>query len=71
VPPIHQPLPQPVIPITPEMHVKDVGGEPVVEVSWDDYIEFSKYLQDIKRYLAEQKIMICDYRKDLNEEYCK
>lgn len=71
MPPIHQPLPQPVTPINPDLYVKDIEGEPVVQLSWYDYIEMAKFFEDIKRYLAESKVLICDYRKDLKEDYCK
>ncbi len=53
------------------MNVKSIDGEPVVELSWDNYIEMSKFFEDIKRYLLEQKQLVCEYRKDLNEDYCK
>jgi hypothetical protein len=57
--------------ISPELSIKDVDNSPVVEMSWDDYIEMSKFFEDLKRYLLEQKVLICEYRKDLNEDYCK
>lgn len=70
-PKLHPPLPAQVEPVDVELKVDTIDGKPMVLMSWEDSQKFRVWLADIKRYTLESKIIMCYYRKELNEERCK
>lgn len=70
-PAVHPTLPAQVEPVDVELKVDTINGKPMVMMSWEDSQKFRVWLADIKRYTLESKIIMCYYRKELNEERCK
>lgn len=70
-PKIHPTLPAQVEPVDIDLKVSTIEGKPMVMMSWEDSQKFRVWLADIKRYTLESKLIMCYYRKELNEERCK
>lgn len=70
-PKLHPPLPAPVEKVDINLKVNTIEGKPIVMMSWEDSQKFRVWLADIKRYTLESKLIMCYYRKELNEERCK
>lgn len=70
-PVIHPSLPAQVEPVDIDLKVNTIDGKPMVMMSWEDSQKFRVWLADIKRYTLESKLIMCYYRKELNEERCK
>lgn len=68
---VHPPLPDPVEPIPIEWRIDSEGDKARVSLSWEDSQKIKIWLEDIKRYTLESKVIMCYYRKDLKEERCK
>jgi hypothetical protein len=62
----------PITPIEPNFKIiKTSAPDAVVALDWEEYLELAKFMADVKRYMEETKILVCNYRKSLNETYCK
>lgn len=70
-PKLHPPLPTPIEKVDIDLKVNTIEGKPMVMMSWEDSQKFRVWLADIKRYALESKLIMCYYRKELNEERCK
>lgn len=70
-PKLHPPLPAPIEKVDIDLNVDTIDGKPRVSMSWEDSQKFRVWLADIKRYTLESKLILCYYRKELNEERCK
>lgn len=68
---LHPPPPDPVEPISLDWKIEVVENKARVYLSWEDAQKFRMWLEDFKRYTRESKVIMCYYRKDLNEERCK
>lgn len=68
---VHPPLPQQVDPVAIEWRIDTEGDKARVSLSWEDSQKLKIWLEDIKRYTLESKVIMCYYRKDLNEERCQ
>ena len=42
----------------------------VIGLEYDQSIDFKIFLEEIKRYIGESNVILCSYRKDLNERGC-
>tara|TARA_Y100000034_G_scaffold34222_1_gene41934 strand:- start:10963 stop:11136 length:174 start_codon:yes stop_codon:yes gene_type:complete len=42
----------------------------IVGMSWADYLVLGAYFQEIKAKFSEYNILMCYYRKDLEEDIC-
>lgn len=51
--------------------VKVIDGKAWVGMPFEDSQEFRIWLNDVKRYVHDQKTMICYYRQELKEDKCK
>ena len=52
--------------------VVNINGEPWVGMPFEDFqIKFRPWMNDITRYIADQKSMICYYRAPLKEPKCE
>lgn len=70
-PALHPTLPAPVEPVDIDLKVDTIRGKAMVMMSWEDSQKLRIWLADIKRYTLESKVIMCYYRKELNEERCK
>lgn len=68
---IHPPLPEPIDPIPIEWRVDAEDGKARVSLSWEDSQKFKIWLEDVKRYTLESKVLMCYYRQELDEDRCK
>lgn len=66
----HPPLPAPIEVPNIALKVVRVDNKPMVAVSWEDSQKLGVFLGDVKRYLKETRVVMCNYRKDLKEERC-
>lgn len=64
---IHPSLPVPVITKKFSWDVLIKDDDVYVGLLYNDSLEFRLYLEDIKRYIQQQKLLLCFYRKELNE----
>lgn len=86
VKPIHPPLPIPLSEpdVFPKAYNYDVlksitseyekgGTSPplIVGYSWEQYLTFGQFMQEINKKFKEYMILICNYRKDLKEKECE
>ncbi|WCZ66330.1 hypothetical protein [Yersinia phage MHG19] len=62
--------PTPVQSYSTEWKVIIVDGQAYMALPYGESQEFRIWLEDVKRYVKDQKGMICYYRKDLREEKC-
>jgi hypothetical protein len=74
----HPELPNPVEPykfnffvITEDNIDKFAGQDVFVAIEYKQTLEFRKFLEDMKRFMLEANGVICYYREDLQETFCK
>lgn len=54
-----------------QWEVKVIDGQAWVGMPFEASQEFRIWLNDVKRYVHDQKGMLCYYRSELKEERCK
>lgn len=68
---IHPELPSPVNPYKFDWRVVVIDERTViVGLDYDDSIDFKIFLEDVKRYMKETNVILCSYRRELNEPRC-
>lgn len=67
----HPQRPLPVQKVSIKWQVFNINENTYIALSYNDSIEFRKLLEDMKRYILEQKEMLCFYRKSLKETVCE
>ncbi|MDX1532654.1 MAG: hypothetical protein R3230_00450 [Nitrosopumilaceae archaeon] len=75
----HPDLPNPVQPYTFDFKVitnenKETiinDGDVYLAIDYNDSLLFRQFLEDMKRYILESGVVICYYRSELEENFCK
>lgn len=47
------------------------GRNTYVALTWQDYLSLGQNMQQIMVYIKSDRVLLCYYRKDLNEAKCK
>lgn len=68
---LHPLWPESIVEYNQKWQVKVIDGNPWVGMPFEDSQEFRIWLNDVKRYVHDQKTMICYYRSGLKEEKCQ
>lgn len=68
---LHPPWPESIVEYNQKWQVKVIDGNPWVGMPFEDSQEFRIWLNDVKRYVHDQKTMLCYYRSGLKEEKCQ
>ena len=68
---LHPAWPESIVEYNQKWQVKVIDGNPWVGMPFEDSQEFRIWLNDVKRYVHDQKTMICYYRSGLKEEKCQ
>ncbi|AWD91978.1 Rz-like spanin [Enterobacteria phage vB_EcoM_IME341] len=68
---LHPSWPQPIAEHNVKWQVKVIDGKAWVGMPFEDSQEHRIWLNDVKRYVQDQKSMLCYYRSGLKEEKCK
>ncbi|UYE94937.1 hypothetical protein [Escherichia phage vB_EcoM-pJBB] len=68
---LHPSWPTPISEYNQKWQVKVINGNPWVGMPFEDSQEFRIWLNDVKRYVHDQKTMLCYYRSGLKEEKCQ
>lgn len=68
---LHPQWPESIVEYNQKWQVKVIDGNPWVGMPFEDSQEFRIWLNDVKRYVHDQKTMLCYYRSGLKEEKCQ
>ncbi|AHV82923.1 hypothetical protein PhAPEC2_214 [Escherichia phage vB_EcoM_PhAPEC2] len=68
---LHPSWPESIVEYNQKWQVKVIDGNPWVGMPFEDSQEFRIWLNDVKRYVHDQKTMLCYYRSGLKEEKCQ
>lgn len=69
---MHPTMPKPVTPRNVKFEVVAVEDEkPYVRMNMADYQKLGVYMEDVLRYVRNINGVVCFYRHDLNENFCK
>jgi hypothetical protein len=68
---IHPSWPEPIAQYEANWQVKVIDGKAWVGMPFEESQELRIWLNDVKRYVHDQKSVICYYRIPLKEERCK
>lgn len=67
----HPSFPLPIKPRDVSMKTLKLEDKPYIIMTVKDSQNLNIYMTDMFRYIKDMKSMVCSYRRDLNEEYCK
>lgn len=68
---VHPELPTPVSNYKLDWKVLVLKDDVYIALNYNDSLEMRKLLEDMKRYIKESNNIMCYYRKDLKEDFCK
>lgn len=68
---LHPQWPESIAQYEAQWQVKVIDGKPWVGMPFEESQELRIWLNDVKRYVHDQKSVICYYRIPLKEERCK
>lgn len=71
IPTLHPSLPEPVVPRKVKFEVVSEGDQSYVRMDLNNYKRLGIYMEDMLRYIRNTNGVVCHYRHDLNEDFCK
>lgn len=57
-------------PSTVDSYIKDDEQYTYMAITWEDYLMMGQNMQSIIKYLKDNNVLLCYYRKDLKEPQC-
>lgn len=67
---LHPTLPRPISDLQIDWNVIEYESQIYIATTYQEYLDYLQYQQDVIRYIKQINKTVCFYRKDLNDEIC-
>ena len=71
IPEIHPNRPEPISNLQVNLKVIQAHGGKFISLRWQDYLNLSDWLVDVKEHIEETNVLLCHYRDELKEPECR